>query len=399
MYEGVEKSYIALLSCAKYVNNPLFLKSRLESCFVCNAEDLRRGEKERGPRSATGGAAAALYLYHLARIAAVSARQNTIVALSVIVPLHNEEENAGLLYTALTRAVGAITAEYELIFVDDGSRDSTFQVASDLAAGDHRLRVIKLRRNYGQTPAMVAGIDQARGDYLVTMDGDLQNDPDDIKSLIDKLDEGYDIVVGWRHKREDRWLTRKLPSKIANWLIGKVTGIPIKDNGCSLKAYRRDVIQNVPLYSDMHRFIPAMASVTGARVAQIKVRHHARRFGVSKYGLLRIYKVLIDLFVVKTVASFAERPLLWFSALAWPSMAISFFALVICIRDAFSASGYSMIEAGVALLFGSVAIFAVLGGIMCEMIYRTGNLRLHELALITATQPRARGDDRRRIRS
>ncbi|GAB3678448.1 glycosyltransferase family 2 protein [Salinisphaera aquimarina] len=329
----------------------------------------------------------------------MSAEQKVIVVLSVIVPLHNEEENVGLLYTALTSAVGAIGAEYELIFVDDGSRDKTFEVAADLAASDDRLRIVKLRRNYGQTPAMVAGIDQARGNYLVTMDGDLQNDPDDIKSLIDRLDEGYDIVVGWRHKRDDRWLTRKVPSLIANWLIGKVTGIPIKDNGCSLKAYRRDVIQSVPLYSDMHRFIPAMASVTGARVTQMKVRHHARRFGVSKYGLLRIYKVLIDLFVVKTVASFAERPLVWFSALAWPSIAISFFATVICIRDAFFESGYSLVAAGVAFLFGSAAIFAILGGVMCEMIYRTGNLRLHELAMITATQPRAHGNDRRKLRS
>jgi glycosyltransferase involved in cell wall biosynthesis len=246
---------------------------------------------------------------------------------------------------------------------------------------------------------MAAGIEYARGKFLVTMDGDLQNDPDDIKSLIDKLNEGYDIVVGWRHQRHDKWLTRKVPSKFANWLIGKVTGIPIKDNGCSLKAYRGDVIKNVPLYSDMHRFIPAMASVTGARVAQLKVRHHPRRFGVSKYGLWRIYKVLIDLLAVKTIASFAERPLWWFTVLALPAMAISVCATIAFVRDILFASEDSVVMAGVALLFGSIAIFAVLGGIMGEMIYKTGNLKLDKLALVTATQPRVRGNDRRKPRS
>lgn len=316
----------------------------------------------------------------------MSAERTAPVVLSVIVPLHNEEENVGLLYDALTRASQDLGLQYELLFVDDGSRDRTFEIARDLAANDFRLRVVKLRKNYGQTPGMVAGIEHACGEILVTMDGDLQNDPDDIKSLIDKLNEGYDIVVGWRHQRHDKWLTRKLPSKFANWLIGKVTGIPIKDNGCSLKAYRSDVIKHVPLYSDMHRFIPAMASLTGARVAQVKVRHHPRRFGISKYGLWRIYRVLIDLIVVKTVVSFAERPLWWFSVLALPAMAISICATIVFVREVLFSLEGTVVMAGVALLFGSIAIFAVLGGIMGEMIYKTGNLKLDKLALITATQ-------------
>ena len=180
------------------------------------------------------------------------------------------------------------------------------------------MRVVNFRRNYGQTPAMAAGIEQAHGKILVTMDGDLQNDPRDIEHFLAKIDEGYDIVVGWRHNRQDKLISRKIPSKIANWLIGKVTGVPIKDNGCSLKAYRASLIKEIPLYSEMHRFIPAMASIAGPRIAEIKVRHHARQFGQSKYGLSRVYKVLLDLMVIKTVASFTSRPLLWFALLAMP---------------------------------------------------------------------------------
>ncbi|MGB7755475.1 MAG: glycosyltransferase family 2 protein [Salinisphaera sp.] len=328
----------------------------------------------------------------------MSTAQKARIDLSIIVPLHDEEANVVLLYDALTSASDELGLACEFLFVDDGSRDRTFRFAASLAADDSRLRVVKLRGNYGQTPAMVAGIEQARGQILVTMDGDLQNDPRDIKLLIDKLDEGYDIAVGWRYKRHDRWLTRKLPSKLANWLIGKVTGIPIKDNGCSLKAFRSDVIKSVPLYSDMHRFIPAMASITGARVAEVKVRHHARRFGVSKYGLLRIYKVLIDLFVVKTVVSFAEKPLRWFSVLALPAMLISVCAGAAAFYEALFDSRYSVTLTGLAMLFGSAAVFSFFSGIMGEMIYKTGSLKLNRLALVTAKHPMSRGYDRRRPR-
>ena len=196
--------------------------------------------------------------------------------------------------------------------------DRTLERAVEIARDDPRVRVVKFRRNYGQTPAMAAGIEHARGKILVTMDGDLQNDPADIAHFLAKIDEGYDIVVGWRFNRQDKLMSRKIPSKIANWLIGKVTGVPIKDNGCSLKAYRAALIKEIPLYSEMHRFIPAMASIAGPRIAEIKVRHHARQFGQSKYGLSRVYKVLLDLMVIKTVASFTSRPLLWFTLLAMP---------------------------------------------------------------------------------
>ncbi|NNE35230.1 MAG: glycosyltransferase family 2 protein, partial [Rhodothermales bacterium] len=215
--------------------------------------------------------------------------------VSVVVPLFNEEESIELLYRSITDAVADVLPDYEIIFVDDGSSDDTFELAEQLAGQNPRLKVLKFRRNYGQTPAMAAGIDHARGEIIVTMDGDLQNDPRDIPELVGKIKEGFDIVVGWRFNRQDKLITRKIPSKIANWLIGKVTGVPIKDNGCSLKAYRADTIKHVPLYNEMHRFIPAMASIAGPRIAEIKVRHHSRQFGDSKYGLSRVYKVLLDL--------------------------------------------------------------------------------------------------------
>src|SRR5207342_2867721 len=185
----------------------------------------------------------------------------------------------------------------------------------------------KFRRNYGQTAAMAAGIEHANGEVLVTMDGDLQNDPADIELLLEQIEAGYDLVVGWRHNRQDKLITRKIPSRIANWLIGRVTGVPIRDNGCSLKAFRASLIKRIPLYSEMHRFIPAVASLAGPRIAEIRVRHHARRFGESKYGLSRIYKVLLDLMVIKTVVSFVSRPLLWFAMLSVPLLLLALLAL------------------------------------------------------------------------
>ena len=194
--------------------------------------------------------------------------------LSIIVPLYHEEENVHLLHQAICAAVRPLGLRTEIVFVDDGSKDRTFERCLELPRTDPDLRIVKFRRNAGQTAAMAAGIDHARGEVLITMDGDLQNDPQDIPLFLEKIAEGYDLVVGWRHDRQDHW-SRVLPSKVANWLIGKVTGVPIKDNGCSLKAYRADLIKNIPLYNEMHRFIPAMASLAAPRIAQIKVRHHA----------------------------------------------------------------------------------------------------------------------------
>lgn len=295
--------------------------------------------------------------------------------LSVIVPLYNEQDNVALLHEAITGAVAPLGLAYEILFVDDGSRDATVERARALAAGDPRLHIIKLRRNYGQTPAMAAGIDHARGRILITMDGDLQNDPRDIPLFLDKLGEGYDIVVGWRHKRQDKLITRKIPSRIANWLIGKITGVPIKDNGCSLKAYRAEVIKSIPLYSEMHRFIPAMTSLAGTTVAEIKVRHHARQFGTSKYGLSRIYKVILDLLTIRTILSIFSRPLVIFSYGAGVASLIAVGALLAQLLD--STQAMSIVFLSVFMLYIALAVLLLFSGILGELIYRTGDLK-HE---------------------
>ena len=306
--------------------------------------------------------------------------------LSVVVPLFNEEESVPLLYKALVDATKDIGVEVELIFVDDGSRDNTFGVAEKLALEDSRLRVVKFRRNYGQTPAMAAGIDLARGELIITMDGDLQNDPRDIPNFVEKINEGFDIVVGWRHNRQDKLITRKIPSKIANWIIGKVTGVPIKDNGCSLKAFRADVIKTVPLYSEMHRFIPAMASIAGPRLAEIKVRHHARQFGESKYGLSRVYKVLMDLLTIKTISGFSARPLSWFAALALPFIILSSIMAVWVASRLISTESLSLPISGSALFFATLSIFLIFGGALGELINATGDQNVSKYSLLTATE-------------
>ena len=304
--------------------------------------------------------------------------------VSIVVPLYNEQDSVRLLYQAITDAVADHFSDYEIIFVDDGSRDDTFRLAEQLAAGDRRLRVLKFRRNYGQTPAMAAGIDHARGDVIVTMDGDLQNDPRDIPNLISKIREGYDIVVGWRFNRKDKLITRKIPSKIANWIIGKVTGVPIKDNGCSLKAYRATTIKNVPLYNEMHRFIPAMASIAGPRLAEVKVRHHSRQYGQSKYGLSRVYKVLLDLMTVKMIASFSTRPLYWFSLLSLPFLVISMLIVTGSVLSALLGGTISLSIAGTGVIFFTLAAFLVVGGAIGELVYKTGSFDAALYPLLTA---------------
>jgi glycosyltransferase involved in cell wall biosynthesis len=300
--------------------------------------------------------------------------------LSVIAPLYNEEESVIPLYEAIVNSVERMGVDYEILFVDDGSKDNTVPVASKLAAQDKRLRIIKFRRNYGQTPAMAAGIDHANGKILVTMDGDLQNDPDDIPKLVGKIDEGFDIAVGWRHKRQDKLVTRKIPSRIANWLIGKITGVPIKDNGCSLKAYKADVIKRIPLYSEMHRFIPAMTSLAGTRIAEVKVKHHARVFGESKYGLNRIYKVFVDLITIKTILSSFSRPLIVFSVVAGVSAIIGIFAFIAGLT--LENNMPTLVFYSIGILYSSLAVFLLLWGVLGELIYRTGDLKLEHFAQI-----------------
>jgi len=320
------------------------------------------------------------------------------IDISIVVPLFNEEDSVTLLHERITGAMSPIGLNYEILFVDDGSRDRTLEIAAGLAAKDPSLRVVEFRANYGQTPAMAAGIDLARGRAIATMDGDLQNDPADIPDMLAQLDDRCDMVVGWRKNRQDKLITRKLPSWIANRLIGKVTGVPIRDNGCSLKIYRADVIKRVPLYSEMHRFIPAMASLAGARVREVPVRHHARQFGESKYGLSRIYKVLLDLLSIKTITAFAQKPLVWFALLAAPFLLLSLCLLAAGVAPLFGgADMISLPLAGTGVLFGALGIFLLMGGALGELVYVTGDLDMSRFALTTAEGTGKRRDKTDRI--
>lgn len=241
---------------------------------------------------------------------------NTAPSVSVVVPLHNEEESVGPLVREVKDALSSFE-HWELLLIDDGSKDSTPEAVQLECEHDKRVRLIRLAMNYGQTQAMQAGFDNALGEIVVSMDGDLQNDPRDIPRLIEALNNGYDLVAGYRMRRQDKLVTRKIPSFIANRLIGRITGIRIRDNGCSLKAYRRETLARMDLYSDMHRFLPALAAATArARITEIPVHHRARKFGESKYGLSRIYKVLADLLTIKMISSFRERPLAMFGTAA-----------------------------------------------------------------------------------
>jgi glycosyltransferase involved in cell wall biosynthesis len=256
---------------------------------------------------------------------------NGLPYLSIIVPLHNEEENVLALYNEIRNAVDKIKKPYEILFVEDGSTDSTMKRLQEIKdkerqenKSDIKTLIVKFSRNFGQTAAMQAGFDHARGDVIVSLDGDLQNDPKDIPILIEKLCEGYDVVCGWRKDRKDKAVTRVIPSKVANWIIGKITGVPIHDNGCSLKAYRSNVIKSVKLYSDMHRFIPAMATMVDAKITEVVVNHRPRKFGKTKYGLSRVWKVLSDILTIKMLIHFQNRPILWFVLL---SIIFAFFGL------------------------------------------------------------------------
>ncbi|MCO6449160.1 MAG: glycosyltransferase family 2 protein [Caldilineales bacterium] len=229
--------------------------------------------------------------------------------LSIVIPVFNEEESLELLHTRVAAALDALPLNSEIILVDDGSKDNSFAIMSALVEKDARVRVVRLRRNFGQTAAFAAGFDLARGDVVITLDADLQNDPDDIPLLLAKLDEGYDVVSGWRVDRQDKLITRRIPSQAANRLISSLTDVQLHDYGCSLKAYRSEVVKSINLYGELHRFIPALASWMGVRVAEVPVRHSARQYGKSKYGISRTIRVFLDLLTVKFLLDYATRPI------------------------------------------------------------------------------------------
>jgi glycosyltransferase involved in cell wall biosynthesis len=245
-----------------------------------------------------------------------------LLDISVVVPVLNEEESLPHLYQRLTEVLASSGYSYEIIVIDDGSTDGSHDVLRELQAKDDHLWVVRFRRNYGQTAAFAAGFDRAQGDVIITIDADLQNDPADIPELMAKMAEGYDVVSGWRKDRQDRFLDRRLPSIVANRLIGWATGVRIHDYGCSLKAYRRDVLAEVQLYGELHRFLPALAYSVGARVVEIPVRHHARRYGKAKYGLSRTLKVFLDILAVRFLMSYSTRPIHIFGLLGLLSFLI-----------------------------------------------------------------------------
>jgi glycosyltransferase involved in cell wall biosynthesis len=302
--------------------------------------------------------------------------------ISIVIPVYNEEMSVSRLTHLIHNTCEQLGKPYEVIFVDDGSQDRTPEVLESVHQQDARVHVIRFRKNFGQTAAMAAGFWFARGAVIISMDGDLQNDPADIPSLLAKLDEGYDVVCGWRKERKDKWLSRRLPSVIANCLIYCVTGVPIHDNGCSLKAYRAEVIKRVTLYAELHRFIPAMSTLTGARITEIEVRHHARQFGQSKYGLSRVWRVLLDLMLVKMLTRFSSRPALWFGILSLPG----FLGGMICLLGLLLPANSGVVLPSLAFLCFSLVGHLVTLGVLGEMVVQTGDFHPSQMLVGTTIQ-------------
>jgi glycosyltransferase involved in cell wall biosynthesis len=295
--------------------------------------------------------------------------------LSVIIPIKDERDNLRPLHDRLHQALDPLDTAYELIFVDDGSTDGSYAVLEELAAGDPHLKVVRLRRNFGQTPALQAGIDFSSGAILVTLDGDLQNDPLDIPVLLDKLAEGYDAVLGQRVRRQDGLLLRKLPSLAANWLIRKVTGVQIKDMGCTLRAMRRDLAESLPLYGEMHRFVPVLAQQYGGRLAQIPVRHHPRNAGHAKYGLSRTLRVPLDLITLKFLHSYLTRPMHVMGLAGFISMGLGVLSLLLTVAMKWFSGGRIFMTGNPFLLLS--VMLELLGvqfitmGLLGEVLTRT----------------------------
>jgi dolichol-phosphate mannosyltransferase len=293
-------------------------------------------------------------------------------ALSVIVPIYNEEESIEPLLECLFAALDPLPQRFEVIAINDGSRDRSMEKLRAAAALRPELKLVNFRRNYGQTAAMMAGIDHAAGDVIVAIDADLQNDPGDIPLLLAKLDEGFDVVSGWRRDRKDAAIRRNLVSRVANWLISRISGVALSDYGCTLKVYRKDVIKGVRLYGEMHRFIPIYAAWQGAKITEVPVRHHPRRFGQSKYGLIRVVKVLLDLMVVKFLDRHFVKPIYIFGGFGMFSFALSGLALAYMVYLKF-AVGLSMIQTPLPLLSAMgflVGVMSLLMGLLAEMLVR-----------------------------
>ncbi len=294
--------------------------------------------------------------------------------LSIVVPVYNEKENIPLLFQAVTESLVTTDYTWELILVDDGSKDGSLEVLEELAEAEkEKVRLVVLRRNFGQTAAIAAGIDFARGEYVVLIDADLQNDPADIPMMMNKMQEGYDVVSGWRKDRQDTFITRTLPSHIANGLISFVTGVKLHDYGCTLKVYRREVITGFRLYGEMHRFIPVYANSIGAKIVEVKVKHHARKYGEAKYGLERTLKVVLDLFTVKFLSSYANKPIYLFGGAGTLMILVSLAVLVYLFirRIFFYISPFTSPLFIISVMVAIMGFQSMLMGLIAELLART----------------------------
>lgn len=298
------------------------------------------------------------------------------LAYSVTVPLMNEEENIELLYNGIVEVMDLMDEAYEIVFIDDGSTDKTFEIMQRLQRRDENMKVIKFRRNFGQSAAMGAGFEYASGNIVIAMDGDLQNDPKDIPKLVSKLKEGYDIVSGWRQNRQDKVIIRKIPSKIANGLIRHFTQVPIQDTGCSLKAYTKEIVKKIRLYGELHRFIPALARIEGARIGEVPVNHHARQFGSSKYNITRTLKVIMDLTTLNLFLKYLRNPMHFFGTIG---IVFNLFGVITLLYMFFSVLVLRNTLEEVNVLLSTAFIFIAGGfqslffGLLADLVVKTGD--------------------------
>lgn len=298
------------------------------------------------------------------------------LAYSVTVPLMNEEENVELLYNGIVEVMDLMDEAYEIVFIDDGSTDKTFEIMQRLQRRDENMKVIKFRRNFGQSAAMGAGFEYASGNIVIAMDGDLQNDPKDIPKLVSKLKEGYDIVSGWRQNRQDKVIIRKIPSKIANGLIRHFTQVPIQDTGCSLKAYTKEIVKKIRLYGELHRFIPALARIEGARIGEVPVNHHARQFGSSKYNITRTLKVIMDLTTLNLFLKYLRNPMHFFGTIG---IVFNLFGVITLLYMFFSVLVLRNTLEEVNVLLSTAFIFIAGGfqslffGLLADLVVKTGD--------------------------
>jgi glycosyltransferase involved in cell wall biosynthesis len=341
-----------------------------------------------------------------------SMKGDSLIQYSIVVPFFNEQENIPPLYMKLTEVMDAIGEPFELVFVDDGSKDNTFKVLSDIYEHDGRVNLVRLRRNFGQTAALKAGFDFARGEVIISMDGDLQHDPDEIPRFLEKIEEGYDLVSGWRHQRKDHWLMRQIPSRIANWMMAKLSGIELHDFWTTFKAYRREIIQEIQLYGELHRFIPALASSTGAKIAEVPIENRERKSGKSNYGIGRTIRVFLDLIIVKFLLDYSTRPLQFFGLLGMAGAGLGSLMACFLAYEKFFHHQAIMTEHGPLMLL-SVALFVsgvqfismgLLGEIIARTYYESQNKPIYALREVkshrkemgdSAESPRPSGNSER----